>query len=160
MQPQEVTGRLRMSFVSMGTIAAKYCALSILAIPVFAITSQTFALSLVFDGPSFMALYLSPYACWAVAENIQSNKCNKQLLEKVEHQTLQEMVVNPKSTIEGLLFISRKQLPRKYRSNIIACQEYIKANFKITIIDQQTRDEFALSTNNPLLSLKQAIANR
>lgn len=90
-------------------------------------------------GYGVAGLFLWPFWIPAVVDSVKSDKANKKLDLDFARKALRSQHIAPYSTIHGLIFIDH---------------ENFNPNFGFTLEDNATRQNFALSTLNPCVSIE------
>jgi hypothetical protein len=80
-----------------------------------------------------------PLAIPAVVDGVGSSQANEKLDEDFSRKELCDQVVSPFSTINGLIFVP---------------VEKFDPEFKITLVDADNHDQFALTTGKPSLKIR------
>ena len=80
------------------------------------------------------ALFLWPLAIPAVVDGVMSSEANSKLDGDFARKELQDQIINPHSSIDGLIFVSSGS---------------IVSEFSFTLIDAISKERIELSTSNP-----------
>lgn len=84
------------------------------------------------------ALFLWPLAIPAVVDGVGSAKANDRLDEDFSRKELCDQIINPFTTINGLIFVPVEKFDHE---------------FSITLVDTKNHNKFVLSTGNPYLKI-------
>lgn len=89
-------------------------------------------------GYGVVGLILWPFLIPAVVDSVGSAEANNKLDQDFDKKELEDQLVRPHSTINGLVFVP---------------EEDFRSDFAITLVDAKTHEKFVLTSENPLLTV-------